>query len=60
MSWPPRTLPPLDPLPGRGRTILRPAPGGAAVLSAAVLPCPGWRPRVNPVMTDKNEVYSHG
>ena len=44
MSWSSRPPPPLDPPSGRGRTIIRPSPGGAAVLSAAVLRCPGRRP----------------
>ena len=44
MSWTSRPPPPLKPPPGRGRTILRPSPGGAAILSAAALPCPGRRP----------------
>ena len=44
MSWTSRPLPPLEPPSGRGRTIFRPSLGGAAVMSAAVLPFPGRRP----------------
>ena len=44
MSWTSRPPPPFEPPSGRGRTIFCPSPGGAAVLSAAVLPCPGRRP----------------
>ena len=44
MSWPSRPPPPLYPPPGRGRTIFCPSPVRDAVLSAAVLTCPGRRP----------------
>ena len=30
MSWPSRPPPPLEPPPGRGRTIFRPSPGGGS------------------------------
>ena len=48
MSWPSRPLTPWEHPPGGGRTTFCPSPGGAVVLSIAVLPCPGRRPGQTP------------